>query len=53
MSNSNEIMTYSGAVQAFKRTGGIIDGAAVAKFRRRQREQREENNKTDSPHQSP
>lgn len=38
---TDEIMKYSGAVQEFKRNGGILDGGKIAKFRRLKREQAE------------
>lgn len=33
------------AISEYKRHGGIIDGSQIAKFRRKQTEQAEENNK--------
>ena len=47
---SEETMPNTNAVATFKRTGGIIDGSQVARFRRLQQEAAEDDEAVNDPH---
>lgn len=50
MTNTNESIPQTEAVKQFKRTGGILDGGEIARFRRIKREQAENDDKRNTPH---